>query len=284
MDFSKLHRLATGLELQNLVAEIQLKGAFVAEYNAENIVIENQTYAHKRVIVFGSLHTQYDQGIPFKMIRKAIAELPKEAVVLYEGEAILTQLLLGKQNSQTAYFNSIKAVYEPTLWQKIKQKFFPTCATEMGLSLYLATNKNLDVENADLPYNAAFSLLKNHYSDEDILSYGINFRITQLGYQRINALQYKMIHADVKKKFGLSINLPIEGYNEYTTFKKADPMFLHVIYERDAYALAMLFEKLKTHDTVFIAFGGVHWHMWKDVLEQYLGTPKTYSYEEYLKS
>ncbi len=280
VDISKLRKITQVSEFQIANTDLLQRGAFVATYEPTK-----GEFKGKQVIVFGSLHSSYKDGIPFKMIHKLMASLPQDAQVLYESTSFGNRIVFGKEiNINESNVNHTKKVYEPSWWDKIIGYFKPHATTEMGLFCYEADKRGISFACADLPYDETMQFLRNKgYSEEDIFGFGVYLGSQFLGYPTFTKSAYDyVIKSKIKKNLDLKAEMPFEGILEFFNFKKGDMMFFEHIYVRDQHALTTLFESLKTHNTVIIAFGGWHWNLWQDVLEQHLGAPKIQYYTEFL--
>lgn len=278
--FSKLAKITQVSEFQKLNTDLQQRGSFVVTYKPTT-----GAYAGKTVYVFGSLHTAYKDGIPFKMLHKLMDSLPKDACVLYENTAFLNQAVSGKQLSSDEIADYARKAYEPTFLDTVKGYVRPNLCNEMSLIAYKARKNGIHFECADLPYKETLQFFKDKkYSEQDVFSFALQFSAAPLGYNPsvTKPIYDYILKPVIKKNLHSSVDLPFEGYAEFCTFKKGDLMFFEHINARDKYALTTLFKKLDDHNTVMIAFGGWHWNLWQDVLVEQLGTPTVQYYNEFL--
>lgn len=280
VDISKLRKIEQLSEFQNMTTDFMQKGSFVAEYRPLEGI-----YKGKVVKVFGSLHTTYENGIPFRMVRKLIDELPEESAIIYENASFLTQGLIGKQVDIQYIIDTAKAVYDPSFVQKIKALIKKPLCTEMAYIAYLGSKRNFHLVSGDLPYAETLQKFNDKgYTNEDIFCYGVALTAPSMGFSTFTKPIYNFILKNkIKKNFNITEDLPYEAIVEFYNFKKNNIMFFDHVYDRDQYALKILFETLSTHNTVVIAFGLWHWNLWQDVLSQYLGEPVVQYYDQFLK-
>ncbi len=279
VDISKLRKIDKVSTFQSMNTDLKQQGAFIAEYCPTEGL-----YAGKTVKVFGTLHTTYQDGIPFKMACKLIDSLPEKSAVLIEEASFLSQLYIGKQADMDFIIDCAKSLYEPSFTQKIKSLIKKPLFTEMSFAAYLGRKKGHHVECADLSYQETLERFKdNGYTEKDIFSYGVSLAAPYLGFSVFYKFQYDfIIKKFVERNLSIKQDIPFEGIVEFLNFEKHNIMFFDHIYFRDQCALQLLFSSLLKYETVVIIFGGWHWNLWQDVLEYHLGSPIVKYYSDFL--